>query len=232
MLLKSELALLGGCLVALCVAGSSGCKRQGNTDADDQIHQPPITAANPKAESPEVIFPEPFKTDDVTVNEFIRKALETCRTGDYDTFRQLFGVTIQPPSDNQFVHVWQAVKEIRVADKVLSRQELAAILAAKQGKKLPTAGEPSGGRREPSEYYVHVVVQLRRPDRRERTERQAVVSVFKEDEKWHMAPAASEIQGLILYPNTQPASGPATATRPTRREAASRPSKSSTKPAR
>jgi hypothetical protein len=230
MVRKCVIALLGGCLGVLLFAAIGGCKRQANTEADDEINRQKLIETNPNA--PVIIFPEQFKTDDVTVNEFIRTTLEACRTGDYDQFRQCFGVTIQPPSDNQFSHVWQSVKEIRVANKVITRRELAAIAAAKLGKPLPPAAPEVGGRHEPQEYYVHVVVQLRRPDRRERTERQAVVSVFKEGDRWRMAPAEGAIQGLILYPTTQPTTGPATATRPSRRHAATRPSNATTAPAR
>jgi hypothetical protein len=199
--------LLGGCVAALLTVWLAGCKRPAGNDSDDGIHKTPIIYKDPNAEAPNVIFPEQFKTEDVALNEFIRKALESCKTGDYDKFRQLFGVASDPPAGAQFDRVWKGVKEIRVA------------------------GMYQGPQR-PPEYYVHVVVQLRQPDRHERTERQAVIVVFQEGGEWRLAPAPSEIQGQILYADTQPASGPSAATRPARRHAASRAASPTTSPAK
>ncbi len=199
--------MLGGCLAVLLLAGLAGCKRQASADADDEINKQKLIVTEPTVEPPAVIFPEQLKTDDVTVNEFIRKALEACRQGDYDMFRQLFGVTEQAPTGAQFDHVWKDVKEIAV-------------------RRIYT------GKQQPLDYYVHVVVLLRQPDKYERTERQAVIWVFKEGDNWHLAPAPSEIQGKILYPSTRPEGESAAATRPAHRHPASRPSASTTSPAR
>jgi len=160
---------------------------------------------DPDAARPTVLFPEQFKTDDVLLNTFIRKAMDSCAEGDYDKFRQLFGVTYEPPDGVQFERVWKGVKEIRIAG---------------------IHQDPS----RPLDYYVHIVVQLRQPDRLDRTERQAVIWIFKEADEWRMAPAPGDIQGLILYDTTQPAGEAPTTTRPTRRHAGSRPSTRATSP--
>ena len=203
-------AVLGGLLAGLFVVVPAGCKRQASADGDDNIHVPPITVTTPDAPAPEIEFPQQLKTDDVTVNEFIRKALDACRTGDYDTFRQLFGVTAELPEEQQFGHVWKGVKSIRVAG---------------------TYKDDKHGQ-QPPEYYVHIVVQLRQPDRYDRTERQAVIWLFREGDQWRMSPAPSEIQGRILYANSQPADGAGPTTRPSRRHASSRPAAGTTSPAR
>jgi hypothetical protein len=202
-------APLGALLTMLLIGAPAACKRQANADADGEIHLPAITTVDPNAVPPAIDFPQQLKTDDVAVNEFIRKALESCQTGDYDTFRQLFGVTTEVPEAPQFNRVWRGVKHIRVA----------GTYKAQRPQQQP-------------EYYVHLVVQLRQPDHYDRTERQAVIWVFHEGDQWRMAPAPSEIQGRILYPNTQPSDGGRTATRPSRRHATSRPEAGTTSPAR
>jgi len=202
-------ALLGISLIALLIGVATGCKRQtsSNVEDDDQLHKPTNVTKHPDWQKPAVVeFPQQLQTDDVTVNEFIHKALEACKTGDYDTFRQLFGVTADVPEAPQFDHAWQGVKSIRVA-------------ATKKGPQ------------DPPQYYVHLVVELRQPDRYDRTERQAVMSVFREANQWRMAPAPSEIQRLILFADTQPADGSRASAKASRRQAASRPAASTTLPA-
>jgi hypothetical protein len=211
MLKKTGKALLGALLTTLLVVALTACKRQSNGAATgDDIHPPDLVDLDKTVPTPEVIFPQELKTDDPTVNEFIHSALEACQKGSYDRFSELFGVTVEVPEAPQFGKVWRGVKSIRVAG---------------------TYKNPSKDPEQPAEYYVHVVVQLRQPDRYERTERQAVLWVFRERDQWRMAPASSEIQGRLLYANTQPADGSTPATRPSRRHATSRPAVSTTVPA-
>jgi len=209
MLNKPWTALLRAFLVLWLVGALTGCKRQAtaNPDADGDMHKRQNILAHPDWPKPTVEFPQQLQTDDVAVNEFIHSALESCKTGDYDKFRELFGVTADVPEAPQFDHAWQGVKSIRV-------------VGTKKGPQ------------DPPEYYVHLVVELRQPDRYERTERQAVMSVFREANQWRMAPAPSEIQRLILFANTQPGEGNGPATRPSHRHASSRPAVSAALPAR
>lgn len=186
MIERHKAAFLGGMVVALLAVTAVGCRRQSSAGGDDPMHPNKLKDDHPDLPTPEVIFPDQLKTDNVGANEFIRKALESCHTGDYDAFRQLFGVTAEPPEQEQFGHVWKGVQSIRVAGTYKDDR-------------------PD----QPPEYYVHVVVQLRQPDRYDRKERQAVIWLFREGDEWRLAPAPSEIQGRILYADSQPGDGEA-----------------------
>lgn len=185
----------------------AGCDRKTDAENDGLIDSPSLTEIHPEQEPPTVIFPNDLKTEDVVLNEFIRTALDACAKGDYDQFRELFGVTFQPPDQDRFTKLWQGIKQIKVVGVY--------------------AGQP-----QPPEYYVHVVVHLRRPDRTDRTERQAVVWIFREGDEWRMGPARSEITNRILRASTQPAEGDPSAEMTDDSSAASRPAALSASDAR
>jgi hypothetical protein len=172
----------GACAPLLVLALLAGCKGDGAGTDEGSIDQPSLRVLNPDAAAPTVIFPHRLKTDDVTLNEFIHHALEVCAEGDYDKFRELFGTAYRPPGKEQFERVWQGVREVAVVGVYPDRQE-------------------------PPEYYVHAVVELRKPDRRERTQRDVVVWIFREADEWRMGAAPGEITNRILVASTQPGAG-------------------------
>lgn len=198
---------VGGCLAVLLLAGLSGCKREASAENDGEIDKVPIGELLPDKEPPKVDFPDHLKTDDVVLNEFIFKGLRYCVKGDYDGFRQLFGVSYQPPDEDRFKKLWLGVKLVKIQGIYHDR-------------------------RQPNDYYVHAVIQLRKADRRERSERQAVLWVFKEGDEWRLGPAPSDITGRVLIASTQPGSGLPTDTRPAETISTARPAGSTTSPAR
>lgn len=197
----------GGLLAVLLLAGLAGCKGEASAENDGEIDPPPLIEEYPDKEPPAVLFPEELKTDDVVLNQFIHNGLDCCAKGDYDRFRQLFGVSYQPPDADRFKKLWQGVRLVRIA------------------------GIYHDARR-PNDYYVHAVVELRKADRRDRSERQAVIWVFKEGEEWRLGPAPSDIVGRVLVASTQPGMGLPLGTQPAEQGPETRPGRTSTSPAR
>ncbi|HOB73022.1 MAG TPA: hypothetical protein PKG54_00725 [Phycisphaerae bacterium] len=180
---------VGECAAVFLLAGLTGCERNTSTENDGMIDNPPLVDEFQGSPAPTVAFPEHLKTGDVVLNEFIRKALDCCAKGDYDRFRQLFGISYQPPDANQFRKLWQGVKLVKI-EGIYHDQ------------------------RQPNDYYVHAVIELRKPDRRDRSERQAVIWVFREGDEWRIGPAPSDIAGRVLVTSTQPGVGFPTQTQP------------------
>lgn len=171
-------------LAALTAFGSiGGCRCQGSVDENTSIDARPLGEEDPEAPRPTVHFPSYCRMQDPALNKFIEAALETCATGDYDKFRLLFGTEFTPPAASDFERIWKGVQSV----------EIISVRAGPQ---------------EPPEYYVHAMVRLRKPDRRERDKRDAVVAVFKEGTEWRMAPPPKEIIHQIMIADSQPATQP------------------------
>jgi hypothetical protein len=165
----------------LSIGGSmGGCECQRSADEDVSIEVPKITDKDPNANRPLVYFPSRCQTEDITLNKFIEQALVVCAQGDYDGFRQLFGTSFTPPSKTDFERIWYNVVNVEVVST-------------------------HPGKQEPPEYYVHAVVRLREPDRRNRSQRDAVVAIFKEADEWRMAPPSKEFVRKVLMADSQPA---------------------------
>ncbi len=196
--------VLGGFWTAVVLGVSlAGCKRGADAQQEDQIDPADLQKQKGKP-GPRVDFPARFKTEDDALNQFIGKALDICARGDYDGFRALFGVTHHPMGEAQFARVWEGVERVTVA------------------------GVYPDDRRNPPEYYVDVIIDLRKADRKGRTERRGVVWAFREGDEWRIDQAPGEIVHKIRIWSTQPSAGIPTSTRPAgRRRATSRPAASS-----
>ncbi|NLX13481.1 MAG: hypothetical protein GXY44_07490 [Phycisphaerales bacterium] len=177
---KSVRLLLG----AFCVAGSLGgckCGREAAAPDETSIDQPAIIEQHPNAPHPEIHFPHELKTEDHSLNQFVMRILEICYKGDYDGFRQLFGTKYTPTSKTNFESVWMRVGTIRVV----------------RIERHP--------RKEPIECYLHAKIELREPDRQDRTERNVVIMIFQEDGEWRLGTAPREATKAILAADSQPA---------------------------
>jgi len=166
-------------LAAACVMGGYGCQKSVE-DSDATIDKPPISEKDPKADRPLVQFPQHLQTNEPSLNQFIVSALQTCATGDYDAFRQLFGSSFKPPGPADFERIWYQVQSVEVISV-------------------------HAGQEEPPEYYVHATVKLRIPDRRDREKRDVVVAVVREADEWRMAQAPKEAIHKVLVVDSQPA---------------------------
>lgn len=167
------------CLI-LAHFGTSGCSRDAGGVDEAVIDKPPIVELDPQADRPVTYFPRDTRTRDTEVDRFIDHVLTICEKGDYDGFRQAFGTAYQAPSPEEFARVWHGVEEIRV--EVIYE-------------------EPA----DPPRYFVYGHVRFREEDRRGRVDRPFVIMLFREVDRWRLAPAPSEIVARIMAQATQPA---------------------------
>ncbi len=188
--------------LAVCTMG--GCECSGNRKAEDgpQIDRPDLARQIPGAPRPMVVFPADCRQADATVNKFIEHCLDVCARGDYDAYRQLFGVDYRPTSEADFKKVWQGVKGVTVR------------------KVFPRPKDPL------HRWYVLAKVELRNPDSKGRQERDVPLMVFKEGDMWRLGPVPREDievmravasqpgMGLVNQSVGAPASRPATASAP------------------
>ena len=167
--------------LVLVITGSMGgceCQRDVMVDDGPQIERPTMAEIDPHAERPYTQFSSDLRTDDVSLNKFVERALKICEEGDYDAFRQLFGTTYTPTEQKAFERVWHNVRDIRV-------------------------GSLNFGKNDSNVYYLHAMVRLRKPDRKKRQERDIVVTIFKEAGDWHLGPAPKEVVEKVLEINQQ-----------------------------
>lgn len=171
-------------LAAFCAAGSvGGCKCGRDVAAPDEItiDQPTLIQQNPNVPQPEINFPQELKTEDPSFNQFVLTMLDICNKGDYDGYRQLFGTAYTPTPRTNFESVWQQIRVIQVV----------------RIEKHP--------RKDPPEYYLHARIVLRQPDRQNRTERNAIIMIFKEEGEWRLGSAPKEVSRAMLAADSQPA---------------------------
>ena len=156
-------------LVTVSVGGCE-CERHVGAPDDMQIDRPPIAEQDPDAPRPAVDFPAELHLDDPSFNKFVIRALEVCRLGDYDGFRQLFGTAYEPASEESFRKVWHNVRTVEVRQVVRAPQQV-------------------------PHYYLYARVRLRAPDRKGQDLRDIWVMVFQEDDRWCLgAPSQAERQ--------------------------------------
>lgn len=161
----------------LLLGGGLGCKNTSNTEGEGDLDSKPLEEG--ATDRPVIVFPVEARQKDPDINKFVQDALEISAKGDFDKFRELCGINFRTPGETQFQRGWRGIKQIAVA----------GIIA-----------DP----RKSDEYYVHVVIQLRKPNRQERTELHAVLRVHKEEDQYRLDKAPSEITRLIIATSTQP----------------------------
>lgn len=177
---RARLLLLAG----FCATGSLGgckCGREVAAPDDVGIDQPAIIEQNPDVPQPEIRFPHELKTEDPSLNRFVRRMLDVCYKGDYDGYRHLFGTAYTPTPRTSFETVWMRVRTIQVV------------------------GLEKHPRKDPPEYYLHARVILREPDRQDRTERNVVIMIFQEADEWRLGTAPREVIRAILAAESRPA---------------------------
>ncbi|MHC4444786.1 MAG: hypothetical protein ACYTF1_11725 [Planctomycetota bacterium] len=158
------------------VAGSMGgceCQRDVLVADGPEIEEPTMVELEPHAQRPMTHFSSDLHTEDVGLNKFVEKALTVCEQGDYDSFRQLFGTAYAPPEKQSFQRVWHNVRDIQVGK----------LLSARSNAEL---------------YYLHAVIRFRETDQKERTNRDLVLTIFKEEGDWRLGTASKEISNRIL----------------------------------
>ncbi|UCD27855.1 MAG: hypothetical protein JSV03_12215 [Planctomycetota bacterium] len=173
MIAKNVFRTLWAAFLIAGIMGGCECQRDVLVDEGPEIERPTMAEINPHAERPYTHFPSDLHTQDVSLNKFIEKALTICEEGDYDSFRQLFGTAYTPTEQKAFERVWHNVRDIRVIN----------LKSDKKKQKV---------------YYLHAVVRLRKPDKKERQRGDLVIIIFKEAENWRLGPAPKEIVNQVL----------------------------------
>jgi hypothetical protein len=121
-----------------------------------------------------LFFPDEFHVGDETVNDFVRRAMADCASGDYQKFRLLWSTREEPLPRGEYDQGWQAVQEIRIR----ALQEV--ILAA----------DPERGRKEDQTVYgLAADVSLDPAHRAGKKEpsREVVLMVVSEQGSWRLA---------------------------------------------
>ncbi len=157
-------------MAALATVASGGCRCErhvGVTD-DIQIDRPTLVELNPDAPRPDIEFPTELHQDDQGFNRFVARALEVCRLGDYDGFRELFGMEFEPTPEANFRNVWHNVKSVAVRKIIRGPQQV-------------------------PHYYVFAEVELRRPDRRGQDLRDIWVMVYREHDRWCLGAPSQDV---------------------------------------
>ncbi|MCK6457598.1 MAG: hypothetical protein L6Q92_13845 [Phycisphaerae bacterium] len=140
-----------------------------------------------RSRSPQFSFPILARSFDASLNQFVDRFIRVCLEGKYSEFRLLYTRRREPPSARQFVSMFNAVKEIRLASL----------------DKLPELpGIPSPAYRLVAEYELEEFAV--KSERRKRFQ----VAVIKEDGEWRLTPlprgSASQLDALLAS-TTQPA---------------------------
>lgn len=177
-LMQHRLPIFTLLLFLLVTAGTPGCDRT-EEEIDTNLGPAPLID-RPNAVPPTVQFPPQLQTSDPTLNLFIENALDVCARGDYAGFRLLFASTYTPPIESDFQRIWAGVKSVQI---------------------VSVHADP----KERDQYYVHAVVQLRAPDARQRTKRDAIVAVQREGGEWRLSPPPKEVVHKILVIDSRPA---------------------------
>lgn len=168
--------VIGLAWTAVLAAGSIGgckCGDGASTEGGPAIVTPSLVDEDPKAAERSTDFPEDLHTDDASLNAFVDQALSVCARGDYDGFRQLFAADVQRRTRLEFERVWQAAKEIEVADLVKDPDEALC-------------------------YHLYAVLHWQEQDRKGRTKRDAVVTISQEGGEWRLRPADSEVSQVMI----------------------------------
>jgi hypothetical protein len=175
-------------LAATCALALASCERE-----------PAPTSARPNKPTPQaaaasvVEFPAEVQTDDPTVNEFVREAIGTCVSGDYERFRLLWNVREDPFPRGEFERGWKAVRKVTVlkVQKMRNPPEGAAY----EGKYL---------------YYVHGRVELdaTMPE----PTRDVLLLIIQEGERWRLARAPKNLRERVLGEQGEGAPGDAAPT--------------------
>lgn len=192
-LVGTVIRLLWAAGLLACTVGGCECSGNRKTDEGPRIDRPDLARQIPSAPRPVVLFPPDCRQPDATVNNFIEHCLDVCSRGDYDAYRQLFGVDYRPTSEADFKKVWQGIKGVTVR-RVFPSPEV------------------------PPRCYILAKVELRHPDSKGRRERDVPLMVFKEGDAWRLGPAPKNVVEMMRVaasrPSSAPASLPAAAGRP------------------
>ena len=155
--------MAGGGLAMLGAAIIAGCGKEG---MDQPSPQP-----SPTPDASRVVIPESVRADDPSVNDFIAQIIATCVAEDYEAFRLLWSAREKPISEKEFRRGWRATQSVTILN-ILKRR-----------------------RREEGDivYVVHGKMQLDPGANIAAPQRELVLLLVKEQERWHIASAPRSV---------------------------------------
>lgn len=165
------------CIALLCLYPA--CRR------DEDVVQKGVPAGNAQKKPADLlVFPSALKTEDVSVNAFVKRAMMDCAGGDYDVFRLLWSAREDPLPRGEYEQGWQAAREIRI--RALEN----VILSA----------DPTRGRDEDETVYVILANVSLDPTHRagqREANREVVLMLVREHDTWRLARAPKKMRTWI-----------------------------------
>ncbi len=185
---NAKKAKLPSILVIFCWIGA--CSREEHKPGAPKA----ATEVNPRPVA-QLVFPNTLEAEDASVNAFVRQAMNTCASRDYDAFRLLWSAREDPMSREEFEESWNAVRDIRV--RALERARVAAGDSAASGRE---SANPNRAASEPQLVYViHAEVALdpAHPAAQRSPEREVVLMLVREHDRWRLARAPKPMRAWI-----------------------------------
>ena len=146
-------------------------KEESSIDTEDRIRT--------KGEPPTFSFPREVTCDNANVNEFVKRFVKSCLSGDYARYREMVTRLVEPIGREAFETAWHAVRRVEV--------RLIVLTEGVQGYPPPV-------------YLVEAEVEMREPEASDAHVvagpgiRNVNILVFQEADEWVMAPAPREIR--------------------------------------
>ncbi len=166
------------CALMLFVLG--GCQDETSKSVAKPTRKPV-----PEEPRTRLIFPQEMQVDDLTVNDFVTHAMNTCASGDYDRFRLLWSATEEPLTRGRYEQGWQAVKVVDV--KLLQKIRLQEKGGVSAGLKTQTA------------YVMQATVRLdpRHKAGKREPNRDVIALILRENNTWRLASAPGKIREWV-----------------------------------
>ena len=171
-------------IMALCGCGGKADSR-ASTKSDDYLKVQGRIDVSDIQDRPEIVFPKEVRSDDESLNAFLQHFTEVCLAGEYDEYRLLVSRQIEPVSKQQFEKTYRRVEYV----------EINLICDLPKISELPYPL-----------WLIESIVHIRQPT--EEPLRRLQVLIFKENEKWVMAPAPRALR-QALAATSQPVCPPA-----------------------
>ena len=128
-----------------------------------------------------LVFPDALRVADPSVNAFVERAMTSCGSGDYDSFRLLWSVREDPLPRGEYEQGWKAVQRIHI--RALEEMALAPNL------KL--------GRDDYETSYIILASILLDPSLRagqQEPNREVVLQLVREQDAWRLARASKAMR--------------------------------------
>ncbi len=166
-------------LLPVLLMAIPACKQEEDVEAGKARSIDTEDRIRTKGEAPTFKFAAEATCDDTAVNEFVKRFVRTCLSGDYAGYREMVTRLVEPIGREAFETAWHAVKRVEVNSIVLTE---------------------SVRRYPPPVYLVEAEVEMREPEASDAhvvsgpPVRNVCILVFQEADEWVMAPAPRDLR--------------------------------------